>query len=749
MMTSNNKINVLLLTDCLADLMGGAERQIYELAKGLDKGRYNVTIASLECVGQAPRHLIEAIHCRFVGFRVKRIYGLSGLIQGIRFWRYLRRERIDIIQTYHFSSDIWGTVVARLAGVKYIISNRRDMGFWRSQRHIITYKWVNRWVNKIVAVSESIKRLVMSEENVPEEQIAVIYNGIAMDQKIGINEKDFIRRETGVSDDDVVIMHVANFTPVKGHAYLINAMAGVVAEYPKAKLVLIGEGLLYERLIGLVEQNNLKKQVVFLGKRADARRLLTIADICVLPSVSEGMSNAILEYMAASKPVVATRVGGNPELVVDGKTGILVDKENSTRIKEALLPLIQDGTMRHQMGKAGLKRIMDRFQMPNMIAAYDHLFATAVPMDNIRVCHLVSSGGLFGAEQVILNLAKSDPMYSYVGAIRNSHNPHLEVIEAGKKMGLNTVVFDSKGRFDFRTALRVRRFIKEKRIDILHTHNYKSDVVGFLATRFAMTNWVATNHVWHGLDRKLRLYEHLDAFLLRFARRVVAVSDEIKTQLKDKHIPVKKVHVIDNGVEVGLYDQKQPEERVKKDLGINNGETVVSIVGRLSPEKGHATFLKAAREVLSRDQGVKFLIIGDGPIKDELQSEASNLQLNGNVIFTGVRDDMPAMYAASDILVNASSIEGLPMTILEAMAAKVALIVTPVGAVSKVIKDGVNGYLVNEGDYRNLADKICALIKHPEQKEDIVNRAYRDVCDKFSSHTMAQRYGVLYNGLLD
>src|SRR3990167_7592508 len=136
MNTDSPKKNIILLTDCLADLTGGAERQIYELAKGLDKDKFNVTIASLECVGQAPRHLIEGIGCRFVDFRVKRIYGLSGFIQGIRFWRFLRREKIHILQTYHFSSNIWGTLLAHLAGVKLIISNRRDMGFWRTPRHV-------------------------------------------------------------------------------------------------------------------------------------------------------------------------------------------------------------------------------------------------------------------------------------------------------------------------------------------------------------------------------------------------------------------------------------------------------------------------------------------------------------------------------------------------------------------------------------------------------------------------------------
>ena len=747
-MTSSKKINILLLTDCMADLMGGAERQIYELAKGLDKGRYNVTIASLECVGRAPRRLIEAIYCRFVDFRVKRIYGLSGMVQGVRFWRYLKRERVDIIQTYHFSSDIWGTVVARLARVKYVISNRRDMGFWRSRRHVAAYKCVNRWVSRIVTVSDGVRQLVISQQNVSEEKIVVIYNGIVIDKNTGADEKALVRRGIGFGDDDVVIMHVANLTPVKGHTYLINAMAGVVAEHPKSKLVLIGEGPLYGQLTGLVERHNLKEHVVFLGKREDARRLLAAADICVLPSVSEGMSNAILEYMAASKAVVATRVGGNPELVEEGRTGMLVDKENSDQIKEALLSLIKDTKRREQMGEAGLKRIAERFLMPNMLSAYDSLFVSAASIDKIRVCHLVSSGGMFGAERVILNLAKSGQNHSYVGAIRNAHNPHLEVIEEGKKMGLKTAVFESNGRFDLTTVFKVRKFLQDKSIDILHSHNYKSDVIGFLATRFIRTKWVATNHVWHGLDYKLRLYERLDALLLCFARRVIAVSGEIKEDLRAKGISEGNVVVIDNGIDLSVFHRQQPGGQVRCELGIDSDDAVVAIVGRLSPEKGHRTFLKAAKKVLEIRPKVKFLIVGDGPIKRNLIEETKNLHLNGNIVFTGVREDMPAVYSIVDIMVNASSIEGLPMTVLEAMAAKVALIVTPVGAVPRVISHNVNGVIVEEGDRQGLAQNICRLLDQPAARQALTERAYADVRDKFSCETMAVRYKSVYDKVL-
>ena len=148
MINIKRKINIVLLVDCIKDLEGGAERQIFELAKGLDKEKFSVAVVSLECEGEAPKDIIESAGCRLATFPVRRIYGLSGILKAFSFARFLKREKTDILMTYHFSSDIWGAVCGKLARVKTIISNRRDVGFWRKKRHVLAYKKVNRWVSE-------------------------------------------------------------------------------------------------------------------------------------------------------------------------------------------------------------------------------------------------------------------------------------------------------------------------------------------------------------------------------------------------------------------------------------------------------------------------------------------------------------------------------------------------------------------------------------------------------------------------
>ena len=363
------KTNILLLTDCLADLAGGAEKQIYELAKRLDKNKFNVYVISLDTWGKAPREIIETTGASLHIFKVVRIYGLSGLIEGLRFKKFLKTNNIDVILTYHFSSDIWGTFWGHLAGVKTIMSNRRDMGFWRNNLHVLAYKLINNWVSGIIVVAKSIKDLVIETEHYPANRIHVIYNGVTIPNQTTALSKEQIN----LPATDTVIIHVANLKPVKGHIYLLKAFAQVVKKFSSTKLVLIGKDEYDGLLQQMAKDLNISDKVVFLGKRSDITQLLPLADICVLPSLSEGMSNSILEYMAAQKPVIATKVGGNPELIDHGVTGLLIDKEDDLQLADALEDLVANPDKRLSMGKQGYNKVNQEFSMEAMIKHYENI----------------------------------------------------------------------------------------------------------------------------------------------------------------------------------------------------------------------------------------------------------------------------------------------------------------------------------------------------------------------------------------
>ena len=214
-------MKVFLLTDCLTLLAGGAEKQIYKLAEGLAAKKHAVYIFSLMPFGKGTEETFNEAGCHTQFIPVKRIYGFSGISSGIAFYKLIKKIKPDVVMTYHFGSDIWGTVIAHMAGVKVIISNRRDMGFWRNSQHIRAYGWVNQWVTKVVVNAQSILNYVKATEDVPRRDIEVIYNGV-----------DFPSEQTDqttppnltIKPGSIVVMHVANLKPIKGHRYLLEAL---------------------------------------------------------------------------------------------------------------------------------------------------------------------------------------------------------------------------------------------------------------------------------------------------------------------------------------------------------------------------------------------------------------------------------------------------------------------------------------------------------------------------------------------
>ncbi|MBF0478099.1 MAG: glycosyltransferase [Candidatus Omnitrophica bacterium] len=364
------KKRLVILIDCISNLQAGAERQMLALSKSINNENFDLTLCSLESDGVSDKNLFVSNNIKFLTFPVKRIYGWSGFCQAFRFFKFLRKNKIEILMTVHFSSDIWGTLVGRMAGVKRIISNRRDLGFWRGKGHIKAYRFINQFVDKIVVNASASTRCFIFDELVPENKFLVIHNGVGIDKDIPV----ITRKELGLGEDEIVIVNVANLTPVKGHKNLIDAMSVVVSKYQNVKVLLVGEDRLNGQIQKSIEDKGLKKYFVYLGRHEYARSIIETADIGVLSSISEGLSNSIMEYMSAAKPVIATDVGGNSELVEENVTGLLVDKSNPAKLANAILQLIYDKSLRLKMGAAGQTKIKRDFTMERMVGAYEKLF---------------------------------------------------------------------------------------------------------------------------------------------------------------------------------------------------------------------------------------------------------------------------------------------------------------------------------------------------------------------------------------
>jgi glycosyltransferase involved in cell wall biosynthesis len=377
------------------------------------------------------------------------------------------------------------------------------------------------------------------------------------------------------------------------------------------------------------------------------------------------------------------------------------------------------------------------------------LFDTTGNKLSVKILHLISSRGLYGAERVAVDLCKSLKGYgceSVMGVIRNSHNPHLEVAEEARKNAIDTVIFPCEAQLDLTLIFRIREYASKNQIDLMHCHGYKSNFYGLLANKRRIPI-VTTNHNWLTSHWKLRAYRRFDSFVIRYFSRVIAVSDGIKKEMLKYGVPKEKIRVIDNGIDITRFRDTIFPEAVKEEFGLKKEVTIIGTIGNLGPEKGHVYLLQAARGIVNNFKSAKFFFIGDGPLRGYLEDEATQLGIGDNVIFTGFRTDIPDLLSIMDIFVLPSVKEGLPMVLLEAMAAKKAVVATRVGAIPKVIDNG-NGILVEPRDAAGLQEAIVSLLMDEEKRRKYASAGYETVRMQFSSQRMSSEYFDLYRGLL-
>jgi glycosyltransferase involved in cell wall biosynthesis len=367
----------------------------------------------------------------------------------------------------------------------------------------------------------------------------------------------------------------------------------------------------------------------------------------------------------------------------------------------------------------------------------------------MKILHLISSSGLYGAERVTLDLCKGLKRNGHepiIGVIRNSHNPHVEVADEARKNAIDTIIFPCEAQLDVRLIFRIRKYAFENQINLMHCHGYKSNFYALFA-RPKNIPLVATNHNWLASHWRLRVYRRFDSLLIRYFTRIIAVSEGVRKEMLRYGIPKEKIRVIDNGIDLTRFGDTISPAAIREEFGIKKGVTVIGTVGNLGAEKGHVYLLQAAKGIMDNVEPAKLILVGDGPLRAYLENKASELGIGDNVIFTGFRTDIPNLLSSMDIFVLPSVIEGLPMVLLEALAAKKAVVATRVGAISKVLNNG-NGILVEPMDITGLQNGIRSLLMSEEKRQKCASAGYDTVRTHFSSERMSSEYIDLYNELL-
>jgi glycosyltransferase involved in cell wall biosynthesis len=366
----------------------------------------------------------------------------------------------------------------------------------------------------------------------------------------------------------------------------------------------------------------------------------------------------------------------------------------------------------------------------------------------MKILHIISSGGMYGAEAVILNMSRTlnrESHCSILGVFSNSSNPNHQLHERAVKEGIGSHLIPCKGQIDRTTPTSIRELAARTGADIVHAHGYKADIYVYLALRRLGIPLVSTCHTWYDNNLLVSLYGKADRLVLRKYARIVAVSDEVKQRLLRAGVLGKKIRLVRNGIDLRPFENAVPALRE----GLTSDRTLIGLIGRLAWEKGIDIFLRAAARVLVEFPDAKFVVVGEGPDKDKLEQLVDELNIRESVSMLGRRDDMPSVYASLDVMVSSSRQEGLPMAILEGMASRLPLVATAVGEVPTVVLDGCTGVLVPAEDVDSLAAGIVGLLRDPERRTRLGAAARQRIEEEYSAERMTADYLRVYGEAIE
>ncbi|HJQ69868.1 MAG TPA: glycosyltransferase [Blastocatellia bacterium] len=365
---------------------GGSELQAVQLARLLhESGRYELHVACLDSAGVL-RDEIEGLAIGDIPeFRLTSFYDRNAMTQLRRFTRLLREREIDIIQTHDFYTNVFGMAAGRLARVPARIAARRETTGWRTPAQRLVERAAYRAAHSVVANAGAVRDQLV-KEGVRRDKITVIYNGLNRER---ITPNPDLTREQKLAllglpqtADRRFVTIVANLRhPVKDHSTFLRAARRVREAVPQACFVIAGEGPLADETRAFARQLGIEQSLFFLGRCERVAELLSVSDVCVLSSKAEGFSNAIIEYMAASRPAVVTDVGGAREAVSDGESGYLVPAGDDEKMGARITTLLLDPPKADSMGRRAREIVEMKFslraQLERTERLYDRLLESA------------------------------------------------------------------------------------------------------------------------------------------------------------------------------------------------------------------------------------------------------------------------------------------------------------------------------------------------------------------------------------
>jgi glycosyltransferase involved in cell wall biosynthesis len=341
--------------------MGGAERLLVDIVKNLDKDTFSVSVVCLKRFGS------WGIELKKQGIVLSLAGGGKhfGFFNFLNLLKILKEAKPDIVHTHLFGADVFGVLAAKLVGTKAIVSTEHNLNYQEGTLKRFVKNKTMTFVQKIVAVSEAVKKYVVLSENISEDKVTVIFNGVELEKFLN-KERKYPKK------NEVIIGSLGRLTEQKGFDFLVKSMTLLKDE--KVRCLVAGEGKNREKLEKQIEKESLTNKIKFLGWQQDTKKFLSLLDIFILPSRWEGFGIAILEAGLSGLPVIASKVDGIKEIIEDGVDGLLFEKGDFNELAEKISYLVGNPKERERLGSSLQNKVKERFFIEKIVKEYEKLY---------------------------------------------------------------------------------------------------------------------------------------------------------------------------------------------------------------------------------------------------------------------------------------------------------------------------------------------------------------------------------------
>lgn len=364
----SRKVNIMHVTTCLN--RGGLETVVLHLLTSLGRHTYRPLVCTFTPGGSLEPAFRELdIPVITLVKRPRLDYSLTWRLRQV-----LRREKVDILHTHNCGPWFYGGVAAKLAGVPCLVHTEHSNVAAQRGKMLVAERYLARITDAVVADCSKVAQQLINNQGLADQKVKIIYNGVNLDTFQQNGHGGHLKDSLGIAPHSQLIGCVARLAPVKDHPTLLKAFLGVKRRIKNAKLLLMGDGEQRPKIEELISHLGMNNDVILTGFRSDVSNLLQTIDVFALASKSEGMPLAIIEAMAAEKPVVATRVGGITELVVEGETGHLVDPQDAEGMTRALVDLLENPSRAVALGKKGRQRAEELFSLAHTVNQYEEVY---------------------------------------------------------------------------------------------------------------------------------------------------------------------------------------------------------------------------------------------------------------------------------------------------------------------------------------------------------------------------------------